>query len=321
MTNSLYGRKYSIQVVLDDGSALEISNSEFEPEALRVVFDIKKTGYKAWWYGDVTIFNLKEETQDAILARAERVIMSAGYQNGNYGQIFDGNVFQKLYDRENVVDYRVTLHCLDSDQKINNNFVKFTVSNQYTRQVDIIRKMAGSARTPIPIGGISNNLDQTVLPRGKTVFGKPVDYFRSISLHNGAQYWMDSGDLCISKLTDPSQGEALVITPSTGLVGTPEQIDYGASFMCLLNPNLRIVRPPAGPMLVKLDMSLIRQEKKSIGQFVSLLDQDGVYKIAEVRHTGDTRGPEWYTRVISVGSLGKIPFMLDTVSQNPNGPG
>ncbi len=32
--------------------------------------------------------------------------------------------------------------------------------------------------------------------------------------------------------------EALILTPQNGLIGYPQQIQYGVSFRCLLNPKI-----------------------------------------------------------------------------------
>lgn len=294
-------------VVMSDGSkALDISNSGFEPEALRVTFRIEMIGYQAYYYGEVTIYNLSGDTEQKIINEGAKVIVQAGYQNGHYGKIFEGFVFQPMRDRENVVDYKLTLNCVNQKAVLDHNLVKFT-ANAGQDPRTMIKNVAGQARTPINVGTITDDLETTTLPRGKVYFGEPKKYFRQIAQHNRAQWWVDEHGVQFGKITDVPKGQAIVYTPHTGLIGTPQQIDYGCAFRVLLDPRLKISNPA---MAVKLDQTLIRQQKARIGQILSILDKDGIYRVIGVTHTGDTRGNEWYTDVIGVTSGGKIPAQL-----------
>ena len=312
--NPLYGRKWRVLVVLKDGTtALDVSDSDFETGqpgvgALRVTFDIQRPQYQSWYYGDISIYNLTSETEERLIEESASVIVEAGYVNGNYGQIFGGKVFQAIRDRENVVDYVLTLHCIDGMELFNNNFVKVTY-NAGDDQRTHIQKICNDATTTIPIDGISETLDVKKMPRGKTYFGEPKRYLRQMTLDQKAQMWCDNEKLNISKLNDSPTGEALVITPENGLIDTPQQIDYGCVFRTLLNANLKLMNPP---MLVKLDQTMVRQIKAQIGEILSPLDQDGIYRVIGVNHRGDTRGNEWYTEVAGCSSMGKMPLELAT---------
>src|SRR5208283_5748488 len=119
----LYGRKYSLQVLKPLGSGqtsvFTVSDSSFEPEALRITFDVRTPLFQnAYWYADIDIYNLSPETSIALMNDAYSVkpgmtvLLQAGYQNGNYGVIWQGPILQPTWTRENVTDYRLTLHCV-----------------------------------------------------------------------------------------------------------------------------------------------------------------------------------------------------------------
>jgi hypothetical protein len=301
-----YLRKYQILVVNEENKAIDVSN-------LRCTFKIEKLGYQAINFGEISIYNLTGNTESAIIREGMRVIVNAGYEDGTYGKIFDGDIFQPLRDRENVVDYKLTLHCIDGDSLLNNKIVKFTV-NSGINQRGMIDQIVSQAYTPAQIGTVTD-LDSKTLPRGKVFFGEPKKYFRLIAQDNNAQFYANDGQIHISKITDTAANEAIVYSPQNGIIGTPTQIDYGVSFKVLLDSRIKISNPP---MLVKIDNAYIRQQKLIYGQLPTLLDQDGVYKVSKVTHTGDTRGQEWYTEITGVSSPGKIPLMLDTVNMSPN---
>jgi len=124
------------------------------------------------WYSEVSIWNLMGDTQTDIIREGYSVIIEAGYENGAYGKIFEGQVFQPLFDRQNVTDFVVTLHCIDGMGLLNANISNVTMAAGYDYN-DFIAQMAKSAHTPIPLGNISPELDRKKFPRGRTVFGEP----------------------------------------------------------------------------------------------------------------------------------------------------
>lgn len=310
----LYGRKWRILVKSKSGTIWDVSDSSFDSDgpgngSLRCTFRIEKFGYQALWYSDISIWNLRGDTQQDIVQstlEGTTVIVEAGYVDGEYGKIFEGQVFQPLFDRQNVTDFITTLHCIDSMSLHHANFVSTCMQAGY-KYHDVINTMSKNARQPIPLGDVTQSLDQKTSPRGKVLFGDPRRYLRNIARDNNAQYWFGDGKLHVSQLDDPYEGQTLVLTPQTGLVGTPQQTDDGVAFRCLLNPNLTVKAPP---MVVKLDQAVIRQVKINQGMLVSPLDNDGTYKIVKVAYVGDTRGNDWYTECIGVNMAGKGSVLL-----------
>lgn len=73
-----------------------------------------------------------------------------------------------------------------------------------------------------------------------------------------------------------------------GLIGTPEQTDYGVSAKCLLNPCLKL------NARVRIDSEYIVPQEAKKGTELSALPTDGVYRISRINYVGDTRGQAWY---------------------------
>lgn len=316
MSNFLYGRKFRVYVADQQGDAWDVSN-------LRCTFAIEKVALATANYAEITIYNLTNDAETSIIKEGVRVIVEAGYDGfintdtgeqtaaKQYGKIFDGDVIQFLRGREDNVDYTLTLICLDGDSFLNNNIIKTTLTAGMTQR-QLVDHITAKPLTPTEIGRISPELSTQRLPRGKVFFGMPKDYLGDIARDNAASFWVDDGQVYIAKATDITAEEALVLTPQTGLIGTPQQKQDGVSFKCLLNPSIRLMS------MIKLDNTMIRQQKYQIGQIPSQLDQDGQYQVYKFRHVGDTRGDEWYTEVDGVGRVGRMPLMLATATQNPN---
>src|ERR1035438_10547257 len=119
MPNPWFIRQYRIIVSNGNNVALDISD-------LRCTFKIEKS-FKAINFGEVTIYNLSANTQADIIQYGMRVVIEAGYENGNYGVIFDGDVYQPIWNREDIVDNTLTLCCFDGNSVLINNMISATV--------------------------------------------------------------------------------------------------------------------------------------------------------------------------------------------------
>jgi len=310
LDNAYYGRKWQILINLDSGVSIDITDSNFGDYALRSTFTVDRPGYKCIHYGDISLWNLNAATDNQIVAGAQgTVIINAGYVSGAYGKIFEGKIFQVIRDRENATDYKVTIHCIDGHGIMSNNLTAFTMAAGLTYQ-NAVKYISSNAKTSITLGKITEDLYSNTLPRGKVFFGEPKKYLQQIASDNNAQFYVIDDAVHITKVSD-STSNTVTVSPSTGLIGYPTQIDYGITCTVLLNPNLTIVNPA---MTIKLDQSVIRQQLINIGSVPTMLEKDGEYKVARIIHRGDTRGNEWYTDVTGVIPAGMIPYNL----ANPN---
>lgn len=320
-TDSLFIRKWKITITTLTNKIIEVSNSDYEVQsgALRVTFDIDRPGYKGCYYGDIVIYNLNGETEATLIEEGSTVVVEAGYVNGFYGKIFSGKVFQVFRERENVVDYKLTLHCLDGLGIFDNNICRFSVYAG-TDQRGHITSIAANSSNVIDLGVISDNINTQALPRGKTFFGEPSTYLRNIANYNDAQLYITDNQVHITRLADGvtiPANEALKITPETGLIGTPQVTQDGIQFKVLLNPLIKIVNPS---MFIHLDMTALQQKLFNQGQYPTILDKSGLYQIFGLRHRGDTRGNDWYTEVIAGLSSGDLALLVNTVQNAVKSP-
>jgi hypothetical protein len=309
----IFGRKYKLQVLTQDSqqTVLTVSDSAFEPEALRITFDVEMTAWQVLWTAQIVIYNLNFAVTDALLGQGVpapipggqtpirknmRVILSAGYQNGKFGTIWDGYVLQALFERENQVDFKVTLTCVLGLYTVNKNFVSMTYTAELSSQMNTVRAMAGNSFSKIPVANLSPALaTKGPLPRGRVVFGSPAKYLNEIAADNDMSWWLDSKGLNMGKIDEDIAQVATtaqVFTPTTGIIGTPTQTEGGVQVRLLLDPTVDIRKPIR---CIHLDSTQIRQLPQHIGHLPPYLSTDGTYAVVRVRHTGDSRGQAWYT--------------------------
>jgi hypothetical protein len=227
-------------------------------------------------------------------------------------------VFQVLFDREAVVDQRLTLHCVANPTQLT-DIVSFAVGPFASQQQIVERMVAAVGAPPISVGqgtqGAQANQLMTAkqYPRGYGCFGKVGKYLADIANDNFLTTFQDGRQSYLTEMYNadltsqviyappPAPGSSPVMLPSgvtASIIGTPRQTLYGVIFTVLLDPRLKVKLPI---QVIALDRSTVFQQLPLLPNpnsgFPSPLTSDLKLFVAQVRHTGDTRGNEWQTEV------------------------
>lgn len=328
----LFGRTWNLQVLTaqvpgqDQRTLLNIS-SDGDPGALRITFDIVMTVGHAFWEAKIAIWNMDPTTIGLITQGAE-VSLSAGYQaQGAPTEIWRGTVFQPTFERVDVTDFVLTLHCILGLPEVQNRFMNDAIGPVQT-QWQIVQRAAQSAGIKISHLDDESAFTQQTLPRGKTIFGTPTRLFAQIAQQNNMVSFYSPDGLVMGKpkassghpdITfapfNPDAAPSSAPTYTTSLIGSPQQTELGVSFRVLLDPRLQVRLPL---QQVKLDQTIIRQQALTLGKYASILNQDGVYLVAGIRHIGDSRRNEWYSEVVGVTSVNGLLALLGSNNASVN---
>lgn len=247
----LFGRRYRITVSDESGTAIDISR-------LHCTFSIIKTIQMEPNSSEISVYNLNAQTENAIIMNGKRVTVEAGYEGSQFGLIFDGDIIQCIREKVNANTFKLTIIALDSDRAINFDIANYSILRGQSHR-SIVEHIANKASNPVPLGSISEKLKNTTLPRGKVLFGKASDFIRQIAKSNGLKCYMDDGRLNLIDLKELPKNEIFKLDPTSGLIGVPEQTQYGVSGQCLLNPQIKL------NSLIHIDNSLIRDKRIEFG--------------------------------------------------------
>lgn len=232
-----------------------------------------------------------------------------------YGKIFDGQITWPSRQRDGV-NYILTLAAIDGDEPLHKGFISKTV-NRGLNARGIIEAAAKNNEKKTLLGTISDGLSEQRLPRGKVFFGNPIGFIRDAARGNDADVYIEDGSLNVVRIPDKTPEEAIVITPESGLIGTPTQTQDGIEFTILLNPNITI------RSLIKLSgITTINEVENGTGnEKQSALDDEFMYQVIGLTHSGDTRGNEWYTHIKGISRHGKgaLAAMLANADQRGQG--
>lgn len=295
-----YGRKYRVIVSSKKGEGIDVSN-------LRCIFHVEKTLDDTPGFSQISIYNLKQSTVRSI-APEDTVIVEAGYEKGNYGMIFSGDVVQPLTALEEGVDYVLTLVCQDGDQFLNSAFVAQTLEKKTP-----FSGVLGACTKGVATNKITEEIDKKgKLIRGKVLFGKASGYVKKLADSVQSQLFVEDGKINIVGAKDYDGGTAVVLNSDTGLIGTPNQTDDGVSFTCLINPSIKL------NTLVHIDANQVAQKKVSSGETAFLeVNADGIYRVVKISYDGDTHGNDWYMKCEAITQSGAKPDGLVNGETNP----
>lgn len=300
-----------------------ISGLTWEPEPLRITFDVLQSMTQVPWYADISVYNLNDTTIQNLLLTATWVTLSAGFMIGPNIQsvIWDGPVLQTLYTREEVVDQKITLHCIGGPSPLAlDNIVSFSMGRG-TNQTLLLSTMAQeTGQVPVSqaqgtLGPVaSQRLAATQYPRGNTIFGRSSEIVSQVASSNFVQSWHDGKQTFISEINSGVVGQpSLVYAPpyppgsipatqdlppgtTQSIIGTPQQWPQGVLFTVLLDPRLKVGLPPQLVQLVRLK-TVSQLTLTQGGDPPSPLSANLLFYVSQVRHVGDSRGNDWQTEV------------------------
>lgn len=284
-----YLRACKLIVATAGGSGLDLSG-------LHIKFSIKKADAQTPNTAEIRVYNVAETTVARIRKEFSRVVLQAGYE-ANLGMIFDGNIKQVRFGRENGTDTYIDIAAGDGDDAYNYAVVNTTLAAGASQ-----RDQINAAASPMSERGVKpgyiGETGETKLARGKVMYGMARDYMRQSAEASDTTWSIQDGKLQFVPNTGVLPNQAVVLNSKTGLVGQPEQTNDGIKARCLLNPMLKI---GAKVQINEKDVAqakLADTSKDAQANKPADIAADGFYRLLVVEHSGDTMGNDWYSDLI-----------------------
>lgn len=264
----------------------------------------------------IRVYNLGKNTVNTIIKEFSVVILQAGYETGNFGIIFSGNVTQYRRGKENNVDSYLEIRASDGDVPYNYGFVNFSLpAGSSNAQVAAnISSQIGAPLDPTATQYLTDlaATGGVILTRGKVMFGMARAHLRDIARSTQSRWSIVNGSIFFIPFDGYLPGEVVVMNSTTGMVGVPEATDNGITVRCLLNPYIQIgqrIQINEGDVT---QTTVNRQFFANYHQpppYIANVTRDGIYRAMVVEHTGDTRDNSWFTDIICLS--------VDQTSLNP----
>jgi hypothetical protein len=271
---------------------------------LRITFQVRQFDYNVPNTATIRVYNLKDATALQIQKEFQYVTLQAGYDGGNYGQIFQGTVKQFKKGRIDAITTFLEMFCSDGDQAYNFGTINSSVAagQTFQQQVQTIQQALDPHLTNKQIAQIplSANTGGLNLPRGRVLFGLAAARMNDVALSTKCSYKIVNGQIIFTTLTGFDPGAVIQMNVTTGLVLVPEATDNGIEVTALLNPAIRCGRRV---QINNKDINTTQLTQAGQGAlpllpFPASVTADGFYRVIVADHEGDSRGgPSWFTRM------------------------
>jgi hypothetical protein len=319
--NQQYLRKVKLIVGGSNAPGVSVNpNAALDLSELHITFKVRNATAQTLKRADIRIYNLSDETANTIQNEFTRVELSAGYGD-DISLVFQGEIAIVKHGKLNATDTFLDIFAQDGDAAYN-----FAVSNRSLAKGWTPDQLHASLLQDLePYGitaGYKPDFTGESASRGMACYGMTRDYLRDLADQQGCEWGIEDGKLNFIPVTSYVPGEAFVLNAASGLIGTPTQTTGGIEITSLLNAQIK-----AGGQVqidnASLETKTIRKQLAGeTPQLVAGTDKDGAYKALLVAHVGDTRGLEWYTKMICVAADGTaFPLVGPALLAVPDGGG
>lgn len=244
-----------------------------EPHELRVHVTMSKgISAKANEF-QIEIWNLNPDHRFALGRELDTVQIEAGYvppeeaaTGGNVGIIGVGNIRDYQHDRDGP-DIITTISCGDGDLAFRNATISETIPKG-TPLPDVVDKLyAQMEKEGIRKGEFKYPEKTRTLSRPYSMCGSCTRELNNLGRSNGFYWSIQNGVMELIPSDGYLEGMVLV-SPATGMVGTPTITDNGMKVKALMNPEARPNR------LVKVESEVLEMNAQSDTYRISQLDYD-----------------------------------------------
>lgn len=293
-----------------------LDNGDYSQEQLEIEFDVSMTidsQNGGFWFADICIFNLTDASIEKLIQSGQGVQLSAGWARGStpYGVLFQGTVYQPLWERIDGVNYKLTLRCIVGYLEQTLNFTKGNLVAGATQRA-LVAAMAANAVVPLQTNFGANINPSLVTPssRGEVWFGQPSDYLQQIAKELQSDVWISNLTANVRNLIRLQDNvPTYEYNADSGLISTPQQTEDGVIVRVLLDPRVNLAEQVHLTPQVALN-----QYQRQQGSYPNIVDQNGVYGIIGIRHIGNSRGNRWETELTCVTYLDHVLTLMEATT-------
>lgn len=265
----------------------------------RISFSIKKTSEGTTNKATINLFNLSERSRIFLEDPNNVILLKAGFARAaDITRLFFGDVVRKSDSRDGP-DVITSLECGDTEKLLQKAHIEVGLAPgaRLSQLVNIGAQALGL--TPARLEGIRDQ----VFKNGFSFSGTVQGLFDLIVSNSGSEWNIQDQELQFLTKNGPTQLQAVVLSPESGLLGWPTKTKDGLQVDALLQPTVLPGR------LVQI------VSKQYLGSFGagtdpgsrSLEQSGGFMKAKVVKHDGDTLEGSWNTNIEGT-TLGVSPI-------------
>lgn len=186
---------------------------------LRMNFVVEKSDKESANRLNLLVYNLGRDTSDRIARAKNKVVLRAGYEDEGVTSLFFGDVV-KVVDRKAGPDRLLDIEAYDGHFNIQNKNVSLSFAEGSTRQ-QVFNDVVSIFGLPLTNQGLTVSGQYA---NGWAFVGKARDALTEVLAPIGKSWTIQNEQLVIITPGEVVQRTGLLISPSTGLIGSPEAL-------------------------------------------------------------------------------------------------
>jgi hypothetical protein len=259
----------------------------------RISFDIIKNNESTANNAKIRIYNLSENSRNFLNGNDSvgdiQATLEVGYKQQGLKVLFIGDVDRSSYKRVGP-DWITEMECGDGLQVNEVTFDKSYAGGDVKVDIqtivkDIVDQIKDKAKVNVDnlLAQIKEKVKSEKIDWGLNVEGLAMKTLNQLLGKQGKEVSTQNNNLEMAEPTEKAstKDKAIIISPATGMIGSPIQKEKGVEFKALINPIL-------SPM----------------GQVNSIfLDSKGfnsIYRIRSLKFKGDTHDNPWFMQGVAI---------------------
>lgn len=274
-----YKRSYSL--IINDNEKIRTLTE------LKIEFEVTKSLRGFPNQAKIKIYNPSPDTESTLRNNDVLLTLNAGYENA-VDLLFTGQLRNVTQERQGV-DRIITVFAADGRKDWETSFYNKTLSDKITIKQTIEELAATFVSTATGVLlGLEAKADKL---RGQTLSGKTSDLLDQLAEDYDFEWSIQDGSFVTVPITEAiDKNDIIVLTSNTGMIGTPTITREGVTVKALLNPRItpnRLIQIKSEGTIVSLGNLFFENVRSTTA--------DGIYKVYELIHKGDSRGTDWFT--------------------------
>lgn len=253
--------------------------NQIEIVGLRVAFNLEKGINSEPNTGEIIVTNLSSDTRAELQRKPLAVRLEVGY-DGELERLFVGDARYVSSQRDGA-DWVTKIQLGDGER----TYQFSRVNRSFKRGVSVgaaVREVAGAMGLPLNSNANLADLDNKEFVSGLTLSGPGRRELNRLLAPYGKEWSIQDGRLQVLSEAEARFDQAVLVSQDTGMIGSPT---FGTPEKAKKNPilNVKMLLYPGLTPGGKL-------------QVVSN-NINGLFRVEKVKHTGDTRGEDWFSEI------------------------
>lgn len=283
--SSLYDRRAAV-IVNDLRFEADRNVEGSRVRGFRILFRVNRSIDSKANTAEAQIANLSADSQGRIQIRRPQFSIEAGYRETS-AVLFQGEAVE-IQTVKQPTGFLTTIKAADgysaTRQRVNEALPPGATVAQ---AIEAVAKSIGVSADRALARARAGDFDGAIgrFLNGITLSGRTRDEMDKLAKSAGFQWSIQNGELLMQLPNEGSQESAVLLSPSTGLIGSPERVIDEKRKSAVIIRARSLLQPKIRPgRLIEVESSQI----------------SGVFKTEKVSHSGDSAGGEYQSEIEAI---------------------